>query len=81
MGILDVFKPSPKYDSGFDERLKSVESQIRLIEAEWSEMYGKIMHAINRVNKRQERETAKQGENNEDPMAELYKRARNQGLL
>lgn len=92
MSILDLFRSTEnKKVRQFETRLDEIETQMRLIRMEWNEAYDKVAHALDRVAKRwnrinienqaDQRGDAKQSQIGGLSTADLWKIARDRGMV
>lgn len=73
--------------SDLEQRMDAIESQVRLLRAEWIDQQDKMLHALDRNNKRRKQlvlENAPQNGDSADDlssMGAIYARARSLGLV
>ena len=92
MTFLKLFSNSEQSKiKAINERLDALDSQIRLLRLEWTEVYDKVTHAVERWSKRQKAEKQPElekttietasPENRQYTDAELMALARKQGMV
>lgn len=83
MGILAAFFQRSKPPSAdLVAEIEQLKSDIRILKTEWSEVYDKMLHALDRINKRNKQLVVeKEPEIPADDMVSLWQECRRKGLV